>query len=176
MQYRRALLAGGTFFFTVNLAERSKTFLIDYVDILRETFRQVKSRHPFKIDAIVILPDHLHAIWTLPTNETDYATRWMLIKSGFSRNIPFGERRNRSRILRHERGIWQRRYWEHLIINEEDFIRHIEYIHYNPVKHGYVLKPTDWLFSSIHRDIRAGRVTPNWGNNIPHISGKYGEI
>ncbi len=176
MQYRRALLAGGTFFFTVNLAERSKTFLIDYVDILRETFRQVKSRHPFKIDAIVILPDHLHAIWTLPTNETDYATRWMLIKSGFSRKIPFGERRNRSRILRHERGIWQRRYWEHLIRNEEDFIRHIEYIHYNPVKHGYVLKPTDWLFSSIHRDIRAGRVTPNWGNNIPHISGKYGEI
>jgi putative transposase len=100
----------------------------------------------------------------------------MLIKSGFSRKIPFGERRNRSRILRHERGIWQRRYWEHLIRNEEDFIRHIEYIHYNPVKHGYVLKPTDWLFSSIHRDIRAGRVTPNWGNNIPHISGKYGEI
>lgn len=83
MQYRRTRIAGGTYFFTVNLAEGSKTFLIDYVDILRDIFRQVKSRHPFKIDAIVILPDHLHAIWTLPTNETDYATRWMLIKSGF---------------------------------------------------------------------------------------------
>jgi len=100
----------------------------------------------------------------------------MLIKSGFSRNIPFGERRNRSRILRQERCIWQRRYWEHLIRNEEDFRRHIEYIHYNPVKHGYVLNPTDWLFSSIHRDIRAGIVTPNWGSHIPHITGKFGEI
>ena len=175
MQYRRTRLAGGTFFFTVNLAERSKTLLIDYVDTLRDTFRKVKYRHQFKIDAIVVLPEHLHAIWTLPKDDTDYATRWMLIKSNFSRNIPKGERRNISRILRHERGIWQRRYWEHLIRDEEDFIRHIEYIHYNPVKHGYVLKPIDWPFSSIHRDIHAGIVPPNWGNNILHFSNQFGE-
>ncbi|MEK8015656.1 MAG: transposase [Candidatus Parabeggiatoa sp.] len=166
MQYRRIRLAGGTYFFTVNLAERSKTLLIDYVDILRDTFRQVKSRHPFKIDAIVVLPEHLHAIWTLPKDDSDYATRWMLIKSNFSRNVPKGERRNMSRISRHERGIWQRRYWEHMIRDEEDFIRHIEYIHYNPVKQGYVLRPADWLFSSIHRDIQAGIIPPNWGSEM----------
>ena len=94
-----------------------------------DTFHKVKNHHPFEIDAIVVLPDHLHAIWTLLKNDTDYAIRWMLIKSSFSRHLPTDERRNRSRILRDERGIWQRRYWEHLIRDEKDFTKHIEYIY-----------------------------------------------
>ena len=91
MRYRRADVAGGTYFFTVNLAERKRTWLVDYVDVLRESIRVVKTRHPFHIDAMVILPDHLHALWTLPVGDADYPTRWMLIKAGFSRNIPKGE-------------------------------------------------------------------------------------
>ena len=136
MQYRRICLAGGTYLFTVNLAERSRTLLTAHIDRLRDTFHQVKSCHPFEIDAIVVFPDHLHAICTLPNPDTDYATRWMLIKSSFSRHLPTNERRNRSRILRDESGIWQKRYWEHFIRDEADFTKHVEYVYYNPVKHG----------------------------------------
>jgi putative transposase len=163
MQYRRVKIEGGTYFFTVNLAERKRTILLDNVQILREVISRVKERHPFVIDAMVVLPDHLHAIWTLPRNDADYSTRWMLIKAGFSRRINRGERRNASRIKKGERGIWQRRYWEHLIHDDGDYKRHADYIHYNPVKHGYVIKPTDWPYSSIHRYIEAGIIDRDWG-------------
>ncbi len=148
--YRRNYIKGGTYFFTVNLAERKQKLLIEDVDILREAFRTVKQAHPFKIDAIVILPDHLHTIWTLPENDADFSLRWRQIKSTFSRNIEQQERISKSRLRKKERGIWQRRFWEHTIRNEEDFIRHIEYIHYNPVKHGYVKHVEDWAYSSFH--------------------------
>jgi REP element-mobilizing transposase RayT len=118
MRYRRADVTGGTYFFTVNLAERSRTLLVDHVDTLRQVVRLVKAKHPFHIDAMVILPDHLHAVWTLPPGDCDYPTRWMLIKASFSRRIPAGERRNKSRMTKGERGIWQRRYWEHVIRDE----------------------------------------------------------
>lgn len=163
MRYRRAFIAGGTYFFTVNLLERHKSLLTEHIDLLKNAFRTVKHAHPFEIDAIVILPDHLHAIWTLPENDADFATRWRLIKSHFSRGLPSSERINRSRKRKSERGIWQRRFWEHLIRDELDYARHVDYIHYNPVKHGYVDNPTDWPYSSIHRLIGDGILERDWG-------------
>jgi putative transposase len=166
MQYRRARLHGGTYFFTVNLADRQGSLLIDKIDILRNAISLVIKRHPFTIDAIVVLPEHLHTLWSLPENDVDYATRWMLIKSLFSRQIPKEEKRTVSRIKKGERGIWQRRYWEHLIQNEQDYNNHVEYIHYNPVKHGYVNCASDWEYSSIHRYINNGIVKRDWGTGI----------
>jgi putative transposase len=166
MRYRRADVPGATYFFTVNLADRSNTLLVDYVAVLREAVRVVKQRHPFYIDAFVVLPDHLHALWTLPDDDADFATRWMLIKAGFSRHIPGGERRSPSRVGKGERGIWQRRYWEHLIRDEGDYRRHVDYIHYNPVKHGYVPCAADWPHSSIHRYIREGAIGRDWGGGM----------
>ncbi len=163
MQYRRSNLKGGTYFFTVNLAERHRGLLVENVDFLRTAVKSVKQRHPFDIDAFVVLPDHLHTIWTLPQGDADYATRWMLIKVAFSKQIPKGERLNPSRIAKGERGIWQRRYWEHTIRDTDDFARHVDCIHYNPVKHGYVDCAEEWVYSSIHRYIAAGIVPRGWG-------------
>ncbi|MFN2203327.1 MAG: REP-associated tyrosine transposase [Caldilineaceae bacterium] len=176
MRYRRANVAGGTYFFTVNLAERQLGLLVDHVDLLRDSVRVVKQRHPFNIVAFVVLPDHLHAIWTLPEGDSDFAMRWMLVKSGFSRRIPEGERRNASRILKGERGIWQRRYWEHLIRDEMDYQRHVDYVHFNPVKHGYASRAADWPYSSIHRHIAAGLLSENWGvASLEQEGQEYGE-
>ncbi len=153
--YRRNYVDGGTYFFTVNLAERKQKLLIEQVDILRQAFRMVKKSHPFHIDAIVILPDHLHTIWTLPENDHDFSLRWRQIKSAFSRNLEKQERISNSRLRKKERGIWQRRFWEHTIQDEKDFMRHVEYIHYNPVKHGYVKRIEDWHYSSFHQPVKA---------------------
>ena len=162
MRYRRADVAGGTYFFTVNLAERKRMLLVDHIDVLRSVMEKVKKAHPFRIDAMVILPDHLHAIWTLPEGDVDYPLRWSLIKAGFSRRLPKTERRNLSRIAKGERGIWQRRYWEHMIRDERDYTRHMDYIHYNPVKHGYVHRVTDWPYSTFHRAVAHGLYSQNW--------------
>ena len=162
MRYRRADVTGGTYFFTVNLAERKRSLLVDHIDVLRMVMQKVKSMHAFHIDAMVILPDHLHALWTLPVGDCDYPTRWMLIKTGFSRQIPKGERRSASRQAKGERGIWQRRYWEHLIRDEQDFARHVDYIHYNPVKHGYVKRVADWPYSTFHREVERGVYQLDW--------------
>jgi putative transposase len=176
MQYRRATIEGGTYFFTVNLAERHRTLLVDQVDLLRQMVSRVRKQHPFFIDGFVVLPDHLHAIWTLPRNDPDYATRWMLIKTGFSRRIAKGEQRSPSRTRKGERGIWQRRYWEHLIRDEDDYQRHMDYLHYNPVKHGYVSLAADWPNSSLHRYIKAGFMTRDWGGESAQNEGAgYGE-
>jgi len=175
MQYRRSQVEGGTYFFTVNLAERDSSLLVDYIELLRTVVGRVKERHPFIIDAMVILPEHMHAVWTLPPGEANYSKLWMLIKAGFSRNIPQGEYRNKSRLSKGERGIWQRRYWEHLIQDEEDFERHVDYIHFNPVKHGYVTYAADWPYSSIHRYIKAGLVAPDWGVGAKVGNNVYGE-
>ena len=174
MQYRRALVKGGTYFFTVNLAERHRKLLTEHVDLLRAAIKKVKQSHSFHIDAFVVLPDHLHAIWTLPEGDSDFSKRWMLIKANFSRNLPLHEKRSVSRIKKRERGIWQRRFWEHLIRNDEDYRKHIDYIHYNPVKHGYTNRASDWPFSSIHRYIREGVFDSCWGDESIH-EGEYGE-
>lgn len=120
MRYRRADVTGGTFFFTVNLAECSTDLLTRHVNVLRTVVRRVRHNHPFEIVAMVVLPDHLHAVWTLPAGDRDYSMRWSLIKSGFSRLLPKTERVNPSRQLKRERGIWQRRYWEHQIRDDKD--------------------------------------------------------
>ncbi len=163
-QYRRALIPGGTWFFTVNLAERTVSrLLVDQIDALRSAIRTVQSAHAFRIDAVVILPDHLHCIWTLPPNDLDFSTRWGMIKGNFSRLIAKTELVSASRLKRGERGIWQRRFWEHLIRDEDDFKTHVDYIHWNPVKHGWVRRVTDWPHSSFHSYLRRGIYEKNWG-------------
>ncbi|MFC7420766.1 transposase [Iodobacter arcticus] len=163
MQYRRANIAGATYFFTVNLANRKSALLLEQIDLLREAIRKIRHSHPFKIIAIVVLPDHLHAIWRLPVGDADFPLRWALIKATFSRSIQKTEVIIKSRKLKRERGIWQRRYWEHLIRDDEDLAKHVAYIYFNPVKHGYVTKAVDWPYSSIHRAIRLGDIDEEWG-------------
>lgn len=166
MKYRRVDTKGGTYFFTVNLAERNSALLTDHIDELRHVFNQVKRQHPFKLDAMVVLPEHLHVMLTLPADDKNYATRWRLIKGGFSRQLPKHERISKSRQRKGERGIWQRRYWEHLIRNENDYERHADYIHYNPVKHGYVSLASEWPYSTIHNYVKKGLLNQNWGDGI----------
>jgi len=175
MQYRRTYVSGGTYFFTVNLLERHKSLLIDHVDLLKQSIRKVKTAHPFKIDAMVVMPEHLHAIWTLPDDDIDFSTRWRLIKANFSRALPKVERVNTSRQTKGERGIWQRRFWEHLIRDDNDYSRHIDYIHFNPVKHGYVDKAVDWPHSSIHKFIRDGVISKSWGVTDDFDLARFGE-
>lgn len=127
--------------------------------LLKAVVQKIKLTHPFQNDAMVVLPDHLHAVWTLPVGNCDYATRWMLIKAGFSRQIAKDERRNKSRLAKGERGIWQRRYWEHWIRNERDYAKRIDYVHYNPMKHGYVERVADWPYSTFHRYVMDGTYT-----------------
>lgn len=160
--YIRAYVPGGTYFFTVNLLERKRCLLVEHIDALRNAFRIVKQQRPFRIDAIVILPDHLHCIWTMPPDDCDYSTRWRLIKSAFSATIEPGERISRRRQVKSERGIWQRRFWEHAIRDQDDFDRHLDYIHYNPVKHGWVEKVSEWPHSSFYRFVRLGYYPENW--------------
>ena len=163
--YRRNFLAGGSYFFTVNPADRRRMLLTDHIDLLRAAFRQARARHPFTVEAAVVLPDHLHAIWTLPDGDTDFATRWRLIKSGFSRALPSGEPISASRAAKAERGIWQRRYWEHTLRDEDDFSLHLDYIHFNPVKHGHVVRVRDWPFSSFRRWVRLGIYPLDWAGD-----------
>jgi|SRR5450631_598305 putative transposase len=173
--YRRNFVHGGTFFFTVNLAERRLALLTEHVDLLRTAFRETRSSHPFSVEAAVVLPDHLHAIWTLPDGDADFATRWRLIKSSFSRALPHDERISASRERKAERGVWQRRYWEHTIRDETDFARHVDYIHINPVKHGYVTRVRDWPHSSFHRMVRDGIYPEDWAGDVADIKGEFGE-
>ena len=163
MRYRRVFVPGGSYFFTVNLGDRRSGLLTEHVDLLRAAVRRVRQDHPFQIDAMVVLPDHVHALWTMPEDDADYSRRWRLIKSSFSRGIPWTECIDASRIQKGERGIWQRRFWEHCIRDETDFARHVDYIHINPVKHGYVARAVEWPYSSIHRFIRQGVIGADWG-------------
>lgn len=169
MHYRRADVAGGTYFFTVNLANRESDLLMRHIDGLREVMNKVKQAHPFVIEAMVVLPEHLHAIWRLPHDDVAYPMRWSLIKAGFSRRIEKNEYIRASLVAKRERGIWQRRYWEHCIRDEKDFERHVDYIHHNPVKHGYVSRAIDWPYSTVHKYVERGILPSDWGNNILNI-------
>ena len=162
MRYRRANAAGGTYFFTVNLADRSSRLLVEHIDALRHAVLKVRYRHPFESVAWVVLPDHLHAVWTLPPSDADFSTRWMLIKAEFSRGIEREEFICRSRQRKGERGVWQRRFWEHQIHDGEDLERHVDYVHFNPVKHAYASRASDWPYSSIHRYLQVGDLSPDW--------------
>jgi putative transposase len=173
--YRRNFIAGASFFFTVNLAERRLRLLTEHIEGLRTAFRETWRRHPFTIDAMVVLPDHLHAIWTLPEGDWDFSTRWQLIKSAFSRSLAPGERVSASRAAKGERGVWQRRFWEHTMRDESDLVRHIDYIHLNPVKHGLVTRVRDWPYSSFHRMVKLGVLPEDWAGDLSNHADNFGE-
>ena len=161
--YRRAWSRGGTYFFTVNLLHRQKDDLLTrHIDVLRSVVQSVRQRHPFIIHGWVVLPEHLHCVIELPYNDDDFATRWRLIKMEFSKKMPKTEKLSSVRIRRGERGIWQRRYWEHLIRNEEDFSAHMDYVHINPLKHGLVESVADWPYSTFHKLVKEGIYPNDW--------------
>ncbi len=169
MHYRRIFHPGGTYFFTLVTYKRKPIFKSKFaVNLLKEAFRYVKVNHPFEIDAFVLLPDHLHCIWTLPVDDIGYSQRLMLIKSYFTRYYALSfslEKSTKSRLQKRERCVWQRRFWEHLIHDENDFVQHLHYIHYNPVKHGFVLSPKDWQYSSFHQYVKKDLIDIEWGAN-----------
>ena len=157
--YRRAFIPGGCWFFTVNLWNRNSRLLTDNIDALRDALAQTRKRFPFTVSALVVLPDHLHTIWDLPDGDQDFPLRWRLIKGRFSKSIPAGEALSGSRAIRGERGIWQRRYWEHAIRDERDYQTHMNYCWINPVKHGLVEDMDDWPYSTFHE---------SWGREGSH--------
>lgn len=161
-RYRRLHVPGGTYFFTVNLANRQDDLLVTNIAALRAAYALVLGTMPVETRAIVVLPDHLHAIWTMPEGDSDFPTRWKRIKREFT--ILIGQQRNRStsKWIKGEAGIWQRRYWERLIRDEAEREAALRYVWTNPVKHGLVRRAVDWPHSSVHRDIRAGHLPP-WG-------------
>ncbi len=161
--YRRFRVPGGTYFFTINLLERRSDLLVRHIDALREAVRRTRRERPFVIDAWVVLPEHMHCIITLPEGDDDFSNRIKAIKIRFVRAIPTTERRSRTRVARGERAIWQRRFWEHAIRSDTDYARHMDYVHFNPVKHGYVTFARDWPYSTFHRLVRAGLYPADWG-------------
>ncbi len=172
VNYRRNLVPGGTYFFTVTLQDRSSRLLVEHIGPLRAAFREVKRKHPFHIDAIAILPEHLHTIWTLPEGDADYPGRWRAIKSAFTHAVV----KSGVAVVRNEKGeyaLWQRRYWEHTIVDEDDFRHHVDYIHSNPVKHGWVKQAADWPHSSFHQYVKQGILPPDWAGCAKE--GKFGE-
>lgn len=175
MNYRRAWHKGGTYFFTVNCLQRNNNdCLVCNIDLLRAVIAKVKQSHPFHIHAWVVLPEHMHCVMELPEGDADFAKRWMLIKMLFSRGVTKNERLTRTRIERRERGIWQRRYWEHLIKDEWDYQAHMDYVHINPVKHGLVKQVQDWPYSTFHKMVEQGIYAQDWGGGMEGILG-YGD-
>jgi len=157
--YRRLYIPNSTYFFTVVTYGRRPWFADEEnIDLLREAFRYTKERHPFELDAIVILPDHLHCIWKM-TGDTDFSKRWQMIKTHFSRKI------NVRKNHRGAKSVWQPRFWEHCIRDEDDYSCHLDYIHYNPAKHGLVAVVKDWPHSSFHRFVEKGLYDEKWGQN-----------
>lgn len=159
MNYRRSRVPGGTYFFTVVTADRKPIFESPAtISCLRASFRSVLRRYPFSIDAMVVLPDHIHCIWTLPSEDDDYSRRWRLIKTAFTKrfqDLP-------ETAAQVSQSVWQKRFWEHTVRDEQDFARHVDYIHFNPVKHGYVSRAVDWPYSSFHRYVREGILQADW--------------
>ncbi len=150
--YRRNRVVGGSYFFTVNLRDRRSDLLVLGIETLRTAVRITRARHSFHIDAWVVLPDHMHCVWTLPPDDFDFPIRWQMIKALFSRSMPRAEVRRASLVRKRETGIWQRRYWEHTIRDEQDYAAHMDYVHFNPVKHGLAASAADWQFSSFFRN------------------------
>lgn len=162
--YRRVWVEGGSYFFTVVTERRRELFLREDVRAaLRLAVAKVRERYPFEIEAWVLLPDHIHCIWTLPREDADYATRWRLIKTHTTKqlNLTFNDQKilNGRRIKKRQGGIWQHRYWEHYLKDEDDYNHHVDYVHWNPVKHNLVTHPSQWPYSTYHRWLKnVGRV------------------
>jgi putative transposase len=174
VRYRRNYVPGGCFFFTVTLADRRSCLLVDHIDALRSALRVARCERPFTIDAIVVLPDHLHVVMTLPPGDADFSGRWRRIKGRFSSilmqtTVPIPRRPNGDLAL------WQSRFWEHTICDDDDFARHFDYIHYNPVKHGLIARVRDWPYSSFHRYVRQGLLSEDWAEDIGEAGADFGE-
>ena len=172
--YRRNRVPGASYFFTATLRNRSSHLLVDAVAEFRAAYTDVCRRFPFETTAIVVLPNHLHAVWRLPDGDADYSGRWRAIKAGFVRNL----RRCGRAIPANSRGeaeVWQRRFWEHTIRNESDLKAHVDYVHWNPVKHGHTMRAREWPYSSFHRYVREGVLAEDWGGEITAPQGNFGE-
>lgn len=159
--YRRNRVAGGSYFFTLTLADRRARLLTDHVVLLRDVVRRVRAARPFEVVAMVVMPEHLHAVWTLPGEDDDYSGRWRAIKAGFTHGL----RQTGVNLQPNAKGecaVWQRRFWEHTLRDELDLARHVDYIHYNPVKHAWVKQVKDWPWSSFHRYVRQGLLPEDW--------------
>jgi putative transposase len=170
--YRRWYTPGGTYFFTVVTQDRAPTFHDPAaVRLLGEVMRSVRAKYPFRTVAMVVLWDHIHCVWSVPRGDDDFSGRWRWIKGAFTeRWLADGGRESSkscSRVRKGEHGVWQRRFWEHHIRDEIDLEQHVDYIHYNPVKHGYVERPSDWAWSSFSRHVRLGQYPVDWGRSEP---------
>jgi putative transposase len=168
--YRRVWVPGGTYFFTVNLQDRRQRLLVEHIDALRGALRETAAARAFTALAAVVLPDHLHFVWSLPDGDADNAARWSHIKSLFTRAL-----RERGAVGP-DSPVWQHRYWERLIRDERDLLAHIDYVHYNPVRHGLVERALDWPHSSFHRFVRDGALPPDWGTSMAAFSRERGEV
>ncbi len=173
--YRRAKVKGGTYFFTVNTLDRNKGLLTRHINELRQSFNHVKKHYPFKLDALVVLPDHFHMVMTLPQNDEDYSNRLRIIKEGFTKRLKLNATDHLSRLTRNEKGVWQRRFWEHQIRDDEDYINHIHYCYINPVKHQWVKRVRDWPYSTFHRDVKRGLFPIDWAGR-DEFEGRFGEV
>jgi putative transposase len=167
-RYRRVNTEGASYFFTLVTYRRQPLLCDEKIRrALRHAIEAVRAKRPFKIDAWVLLPDHLHCIWSLPPGDTDYATRWNMIKRSVSLACGTDYRRpewiNASKRKHRESTLWQRRFWEHRIRDDRDFSLHMDYIHYNPVKHGLCERAVDWPYSTFHQHVRDGVYTTDWG-------------
>ena len=169
MRYRRITIEGATYFFTVVTDQRRRLFNCpEVVHLLDDAIDKIRSRHPFDIEAQVVMPDHIHAIWRLPDCDAKYTTRWRLIKEAFTRayakNYEVPERTEVNRA-RGEQNVWQRRFWEHMIRDERDFAAHLDYIHLNPVHHGLAQTPRQWPHSTFQKWVERGVYDPVWGSD-----------
>jgi putative transposase len=180
--YLRAYRPNGTFFFTVvTYRRRPLLTLPEGRRILRQVIVDVRQEYPFEIDAWVLLPEHLHCIWTLPPGDSDFSKRWGLIKARFTKRAGHLFRRPQrvtaSRVKHRDGTVWQRRFWEHCLRDQDDFNRHMDYIHWNPVKHGHVCRVADWPFSTFHRYVANGVYTRDWGavDSARDDGGDFGE-
>lgn len=154
--HRRNRVPGGTCFFTVNLLDRHSDLFVRHIQDLRDAVWQARARAAFHIDAWVVLPEHMHCVRTLPDGDADFSSRQQAIKAGFSKRLPPGEHRSASRVGKGERGIWQRRFWEHTIRDDRDYAAHVDYVRFNPAKHGLVSEVRDWPYSSFRRHVALG--------------------
>jgi putative transposase len=170
-EYRRNYIKGGVYFFTL-VTDKRRPFLTSSLarKCMHESIEKVQRKRPFELNAIVLLSDHLHSIWTLPPDDDDYSTRWSLIKKEFTvRYLDAGGQEgmgNESRLRKRERAIWQRRFWEHTCRDEDDHKRCLDYLHYNPVKHGLATRVRDYEWSSFHRYVRLGEYPLDWGSDV----------
>ena len=175
-RYRRVRLDGGVFFFTVVTYQRQPILNTELgVVCLRRAWRETSATMPFEVEAVCVLPEHLHTVWSLPDGDDDYSARWRKLKGIFSREYREGggchPEATPSQRRKREVGVWQRRYWEHRIRDENDFRRHVDYTHFNPVKHGYVSKVADWRLSSFHDHVKRGWIDVDWGTTEPENIG-----